>query len=433
MEADAWFKQAVSGDVERFSLSVTKTAPSESAEETKNDVVFRSAQTAKERGNAAFRSKDFCSAVKAYGRGLAEVEAHAFLKIQPLLQPNQSHLDLKRDLFCNRAQAYLKLGDWKKCINDCSMALHISPGHVKALWRRAVAYEKVGVHKEALDDAGMALLNWNPERDGSPREAEVFRERLLNWFTEPQVCEKSVRVPASKKAAADAILERLQSLKQSPNARVKCALLVVEAMRLADPWLVDIVFGGFRCELPIPKRTDDFLLVEKFVQESDELKEIFEFLQSDNMDKVVSAFYPLAYTSLLSPKFLGVTLKCLKKASLPSKVLLGTVPSSQPQEVTLQLNNLLGVRKSIGTAESKAIKQQNNTWVLYCDTCSNAACPSVPSVVSGDEGRRWAEEKLKKCTGCQHAQYCSPACQKAHWKIGHKDECKVLKDWNGVP
>lgn len=34
---------------------------------------------------------------------------------------------------------------------------------------------------------------------------------------------------------------------------------------------------------------------------------------------------------------------------------------------------------------------------------------------------------LKKCGGCLSARYCSPECQKAAWKAGHKAECKMLK------
>jgi hypothetical protein len=37
-----------------------------------------------------------------------------------------------------------------------------------------------------------------------------------------------------------------------------------------------------------------------------------------------------------------------------------------------------------------------------------------------------AAEKLKKCTGCQAALYCSKDCQVAHWKE-HKSDCKVWK------
>ena len=35
--------------------------------------------------------------------------------------------------------------------------------------------------------------------------------------------------------------------------------------------------------------------------------------------------------------------------------------------------------------------------------------------------------KLKRCTSCGHAMYCSAECQKAAWKAHHRHECKLLQ------
>lgn len=35
-------------------------------------------------------------------------------------------------------------------------------------------------------------------------------------------------------------------------------------------------------------------------------------------------------------------------------------------------------------------------------------------------------QKRKKCSVCKVARYCSEACQRAHWKAGHKRECKDI-------
>jgi hypothetical protein len=31
---------------------------------------------------------------------------------------------------------------------------------------------------------------------------------------------------------------------------------------------------------------------------------------------------------------------------------------------------------------------------------------------------------VKKCARCKKRAYCGRACQRKHWKAGHKDECK---------
>ena len=38
---------------------------------------------------------------------------------------------------------------------------------------------------------------------------------------------------------------------------------------------------------------------------------------------------------------------------------------------------------------------------------------------------------LKKCSRCQRVRYCGAACQKAHWKAGHKRECVPPPSDNG--
>ena len=38
------------------------------------------------------------------------------------------------------------------------------------------------------------------------------------------------------------------------------------------------------------------------------------------------------------------------------------------------------------------------------------------------------ENATKCCSRCREACYCSSACQKQHWKEGHKAECKKLRE-----
>ena len=36
------------------------------------------------------------------------------------------------------------------------------------------------------------------------------------------------------------------------------------------------------------------------------------------------------------------------------------------------------------------------------------------------------KSKIKRCSNCKVMSYCSPECQKEHWKKVHKDHCKYL-------
>jgi hypothetical protein len=52
--------------------------------------------------------------------------------------------------------------------------------------------------------------------------------------------------------------------------------------------------------------------------------------------------------------------------------------------------------------------------------CSNPRC-------CGMEGPSEAEMKTQVCAACRGARYCSAACQRAHWKAGHKEVCKAAQ------
>ena len=50
--------------------------------------------------------------------------------------------------------------------------------------------------------------------------------------------------------------------------------------------------------------------------------------------------------------------------------------------------------------------------------CSNLECTHSYRMV--------AKSEMFCCTGCRQVFYCSPECQRAHWKCDHKEECKFM-------
>jgi hypothetical protein len=39
-----------------------------------------------------------------------------------------------------------------------------------------------------------------------------------------------------------------------------------------------------------------------------------------------------------------------------------------------------------------------------------------------------SEHKLQACSQCRLVAYCSKACQRAHWKNGHKQACVAVEN-----
>ncbi|KAM6554529.1 hypothetical protein CsatB_015291 [Cannabis sativa] len=87
----------------------------------------------KEKGNAAFKGKQWNKAVNYYSEAIK------------LNATNATY-------YCNRAAAYLELGCFQEAEEDCSNAMEIDKKNVKAYLRRGTARESLIRYKEAMQD-----------------------------------------------------------------------------------------------------------------------------------------------------------------------------------------------------------------------------------------------------------------------------------------
>ncbi|XP_068178848.1 sperm-associated antigen 1-like isoform X2 [Antennarius striatus] len=91
----------------------------------------------KDKGNEAFRAKDYKEAVVYYSRSLSVLPTVA--------------------AYGNRAQAEIKLQHWNNALTDCQSALKLEPRNAKALLRRATALFHKGNFQMAAEDLRMVL------------------------------------------------------------------------------------------------------------------------------------------------------------------------------------------------------------------------------------------------------------------------------------
>jgi hypothetical protein len=92
-------------------------------------------------------------------------------------------------------------------------------------------------------------------------------------------------------------------------------------------------------------------------------------------------------------------------------------------------NNSSVVQEQEATRSSYGLSTQEVAWVLGAlqhvvipgqRGCCNPRCCCL-------EGVSEAEMKTQVCVACRGARYCSAACQKAHWRAGHKEVCKAVQ------
>ncbi|CAL0313772.1 unnamed protein product [Lupinus luteus] len=117
-----------------------------------------SAEIAKEKGNQAYKDKQWQKAIGFYTEAIK-------------LSGNNA------TYYSNRAQAFLELGSYVPAEVDCTKAISLDKKNVKAYFRRGTAREMLGYYKEAIDDYKYALV-----LEPTNKRAASAAERLRKLF-----------------------------------------------------------------------------------------------------------------------------------------------------------------------------------------------------------------------------------------------------------
>ncbi|KAF5730307.1 putative amidase [Tripterygium wilfordii] len=118
----------------------------------------QSAEIAKEKGNQAFKDKQWQKAISCYTEAIK-------------LSGNNA------TYYSNRAAAYLELGSFLQAEADCTKAINLDKKNVKAYLRRGTAREMLGYYKEAIEDFSYALV-----LEPTNKRASLSAERIRTLF-----------------------------------------------------------------------------------------------------------------------------------------------------------------------------------------------------------------------------------------------------------
>ncbi|CAN4086608.1 unnamed protein product [Withania somnifera] len=117
-----------------------------------------SAEMAKEKGNQAFKEKQWQKAIGFYTEAIK-------------LNDNSA------TYFSNRAAAHLEMGNFLQAEADSSKAIDLDKKNVKAYLRRGTAREMLGYYKEAIEDFRYALV-----LEPTNKRASMSADRLKKLF-----------------------------------------------------------------------------------------------------------------------------------------------------------------------------------------------------------------------------------------------------------
>lgn len=129
----------------------------EVSEEDKQRMLLAS-EALKQEGNTLFGQQAFSEASKKYTEAIIAGP------------PKAAELAV---YFANRAACLMKLELWKDAVDDCTQALKLKEGYIKALLRRCASYEKMDELESALLDANKVV-----ELEPNNREAAIIAARL---------------------------------------------------------------------------------------------------------------------------------------------------------------------------------------------------------------------------------------------------------------
>lgn len=116
-----------------------EACPNTPGPESKTTGMPDAAEAAKEKGNVAFKNRDFRTAIDCYS--------------------NAIRFDCKNATYYNnRAAAYLAMCSFQQAETDCSKAIDLDSKNVKAYLRRGTAREFLGYYREADEDFRQALV-----------------------------------------------------------------------------------------------------------------------------------------------------------------------------------------------------------------------------------------------------------------------------------
>ncbi|XP_047149382.1 translocon at the outer membrane of chloroplasts 64 isoform X2 [Vigna umbellata] len=118
----------------------------------------QSAEFAKEKGNQAYKDRQWQKAIGFYTEAIK------------LCSDNATY-------YSNRAQAYLEHGSYLQAEADCTKAISLDKKNVKAYFRRGTSREMLGYYKEAIDDFKHALV-----LEPTNKRASAAADRLRKLF-----------------------------------------------------------------------------------------------------------------------------------------------------------------------------------------------------------------------------------------------------------
>ncbi|CAN6669739.1 hsp70/Hsp90 co-chaperone Cns1p [Trichomonascus vanleenenianus] len=175
------------------------------------------AENFKAQGNEAYRERKFKDAIEFYNKGI-EVKC--------------DRDDINGALYLNRAACNLELKNYRKCINDCKIALKYTPDNVKALFRAARAYFAVDRVQESLDciNYGLTIDSNSPSLKELQKKVQEREKKLIELEEKRKAAEE---IKQTKKLNLDLAIQSRNITMMYTSERPESYSHSTEQMKIA--------------------------------------------------------------------------------------------------------------------------------------------------------------------------------------------------------
>ncbi|KAJ6613555.1 hypothetical protein B0H10DRAFT_2222069 [Mycena sp. CBHHK59/15] len=122
----------------------------------------------------------------------------------------------------------------------------------------------------------------------------------------------------------------------------------------------------------------------------------------------------------------------LLPAMLRCQTWLGDMPNGDAQDALVELLRLLSLytctRLFSGRWYDPFDEPENSAcWTDHGQSTHLDGIPRAGGIHAKIQAKIDAQNTFSSCSGCFSPSYCSPDCQKEHWRAGHRVDCKAIK------
>ena len=219
----------------------------------------KQAEKLKMQGNDHMKAKDFLKAIEYYSKSI-EID------------------NTESTTYSNRAQAYFKINEFNKSIEDCNKATDLTPNYSKAIFRRACCFKELKDYSKAYKELNSIFKEFPDNEEVNKMLIEVEKlmadnkndDKSKSKFKKIKITEETVNEEESNKQVNTKPIEKKQEIKPTETKSIN----KIEATEVKTVKPVE--------KEPNPKEDEKTVKTKKIQVDENKINQAIELAKSDS-------------------------------------------------------------------------------------------------------------------------------------------------------